>query len=514
MHLALCILDIQIAIFDLLSEKRDLLSAILVCKDWQDVGETLLWKELPNLIPLLMLMPKDAWRVNRFPQSIVLPYTFAFTRKITEDDWSHVYRRARLVRSITFELLSHSPSLLKEVARRPPKRPLFSQIDCLNFRGTPGDLHTRPVPDGFMDVFYHTNTIVDLDCHKISPFCLPDAHRLHAVGDVWIVWVPKHGPGLSDEAACRAHAISVVDAFLACQPASLVLSFIKVPFSTTLLQRLYGCKSLCELTVAYDNAYDDAQLSAPYPTKASLPNLRSLKVREAATATCTAAAIAAACTALSELEVDFGDHGDDTHLLDLASTIHSHLDASMLQVVAISWQGWALQMAHLAPLTAAENLETLLLLGGRASQSMLADADYERLFPHWPRLQTLCVEAEDAVGRCTLATLGVLAQCCHYIERIDLPLADATAPAPQLTQIGQPLSSVEVNEAAVRLTFNLVSESDPETLATFLLGLFPRLEQVVAGRQVRDIVERHQWYQVGQRIKEMQMRQSAMDVQH
>ncbi|KAL1664464.1 hypothetical protein GGF50DRAFT_115044 [Schizophyllum commune] len=509
MHLALRILDVQITIFDLLSEKRDLLSAMLVCKDWQDAAEMLLWKELPNLIPLLMLTPKDAWRVNRSQRSTVLPYTFTFTRTITEDDWSHVYPRARLVRKITFELLSHSSSLVEEVARRRPKRPLFSQIDSLIFRGTPGDLHTRPVPPAFMDIFYDTNTIVDLACHKISPFCLPDAHRLHAVGNVNISWVPKHGLGLSDEAVCRAHAISVVDALIACQPASSSLSFMKVRFSTTLLKRLYECKSLRKLTIEFNNTHVDANLSAPYPTKGSLPNLRSLTVREAATVTCTAAAIVAACTALSDLDVDFGDHGSGAHLLDLTSTIHSHHDATMLQIVAISWQRWALQMTHLAPLTAAENLEKLILLGGRASKSMLADADYERLFSHWPRLQTLCIEAEYAVGRCTLATLGVLAQCCHNLELVELPLAEATVPDPQLAHNEQPLNSVEVNEAAVHVTFNLASRSDTETMATFLLGLFPRLQQVIPGWQVDDVVERRQWYQVGQRIKEMQRRPRA-----
>ena len=76
MHLALRILDIQIAIFGLLSQKRDVLSTILVCRDWQDAAEALLWKELPHLIPLLMLMPRAAWRVNKIQGSSLLLYTF------------------------------------------------------------------------------------------------------------------------------------------------------------------------------------------------------------------------------------------------------------------------------------------------------------------------------------------------------------------------------------------------------------------------------------------------------
>ncbi|KAL1672505.1 hypothetical protein EV122DRAFT_283881 [Schizophyllum commune] len=170
-------------------------------------------------------------------------------------------------------------------------------------------------------------------------------------------------------------------------------------------------------------------------------------------------------------------------------------------------------MTHLAPLTAAENLEKLILLGKGDPKSMLADADYEQLFFHWSRLQTLRIEVEDEVGRCTLATLGVLARSCHNLEQVELPLADATVPAPQNAHNEQPLNSGEVNEAAVHVTFNLASRSDTETMATFLVELFPRLEQVIPGWQVDDVVEKRQWYQVGQRIKEMQQRSSAMDVQ-
>ncbi|KAL1702465.1 hypothetical protein EV121DRAFT_281892 [Schizophyllum commune] len=510
MHLALRILDIQIAIFGLLSQKRDLLSTILVCRDWQDAAEALLWKELPHLVPLLMLMPSAAWRVNKIQGSSLLLYTFVFTRQIAEDDWSHVYRHARLVRRITFELESHPPSLIDGVSRCPPREPLFLHIDKLIYRATSSGLHTRPVPAPFMDIFYNSGAIIDLVCYNISPFSLPNPHRLRALGKVIIRWVPRHAPVLSDEAACLAHAMSVIDALTACQPASLSLDFYKMRFSASLLERLYQCKPLRELTLDFDDSYDDSHRSAPYPTKASLPNLHSLTIREAETATCTAAAIAGACTTLASLDVDFRHYGTGDHLLSLTSTIRTHCDAAALRDVTICWHVWALHLAHLAPLATARNLEKLFLLGERASKSALADADYENLVSHWPRLQTLCIEVEEAVGRCTLATLCILAQCCHDIERIELPLTDATVPSSQMTSGDMSLNTAKASGSAVQITFHLASETDTETMATFLLALFPRIEEVEPGWKLDDIRGRQQWYQVRQRISEMRKQSDAM----
>ncbi|KAI5893201.1 uncharacterized protein SCHCODRAFT_02574435 [Schizophyllum commune H4-8] len=516
MHLALRILDIQLAIFDLLSQKRDLLSAILVCKDWQDAAERLLWKELPDLIPLLMLMPNDAWHVNKMHRSNLLPYSFVFTRQISEDDWFHVYRRAHLVRRITFELLSHPPSLIDRVARCPPRQPLFLQVDKLIFRATSDSLHTRPIPARFLDIFYNSGAIIDLVCYNISSFSLPDPHRLRALGKVIIRWVPNHAEsGLGDEASCLAHAMSLIDALIACQPASLSLTLSQTRFSASLIKRLYQCKPLRELTLEFDDSYDDSHCSVPCPAKASLPNLHSLTIREAETATCTAAAIVGACTTLALLDVDFRNHGTGRHLMDLTTTIHSNCNAATLRDVTICWEAWALHLAHLAPLTTAMNLEKLFLLGEGGAKSALTDADYENLVSHWPRLQTLCIEVQKAVGRCTLATLGILAQCCHNIERIELPLTDATVPDPQMTwsdTLPSP-GPAKASGPAVQITFHVATETDTETMATFLLRLFPRLEEVDPGWMLDDINGRQRWYEVGKRIKEMQRRSSAMDGQ-
>ena len=41
--------------------QRDLFSLALVSQDWRNVAEPVLWEDLPNIVYLLKLMPRDCW---------------------------------------------------------------------------------------------------------------------------------------------------------------------------------------------------------------------------------------------------------------------------------------------------------------------------------------------------------------------------------------------------------------------------------------------------------------------
>lgn len=93
--------------------QHDLCRLALVSRDWFDIVTPVLWMDVgPGILPLLMLLPSDSWCIteepeeagqgNRapriFPQLPIM--AFEFIRPLTQADWSHVYKRSYMVRSI------------------------------------------------------------------------------------------------------------------------------------------------------------------------------------------------------------------------------------------------------------------------------------------------------------------------------------------------------------------------------------------------------------------------------
>ncbi|TRM56053.1 hypothetical protein BD626DRAFT_520928 [Schizophyllum amplum] len=65
MHTVLTIRELLFAVFeDGVLHRADIASIALVCRLWSDVANIVLWSKLDSLIPLLRLLPDNAWSVR------------------------------------------------------------------------------------------------------------------------------------------------------------------------------------------------------------------------------------------------------------------------------------------------------------------------------------------------------------------------------------------------------------------------------------------------------------------
>lgn len=69
MHRCLFILDVLGIIFNEIFEDSEsgpetMAALARTCQDFQDTALDILWKEVPDLVPLLKCLPSDAWKIT------------------------------------------------------------------------------------------------------------------------------------------------------------------------------------------------------------------------------------------------------------------------------------------------------------------------------------------------------------------------------------------------------------------------------------------------------------------
>ena len=95
--------------------RHDIYQFIQVCRFWHDATISILWEDLGSLIPLLRLLPEDAWqleqrklRLGRSMQACVscrnhrdfrmsLKFIQVLRRPLSEADWEKVLRETNVV---------------------------------------------------------------------------------------------------------------------------------------------------------------------------------------------------------------------------------------------------------------------------------------------------------------------------------------------------------------------------------------------------------------------------------
>ena len=80
MHAALHVPEVLSLVFndDSLS-RATVLNMALTCLYWHEIAMEVLWRELPSLVPLFMLMPEDAWCAPRGERTPLEPIRFVRT---------------------------------------------------------------------------------------------------------------------------------------------------------------------------------------------------------------------------------------------------------------------------------------------------------------------------------------------------------------------------------------------------------------------------------------------------
>ncbi|KAI4517719.1 hypothetical protein K525DRAFT_210270 [Schizophyllum commune Loenen D] len=113
----------------------DLGALRLTCKRWSPEAEQEMWSRVFRLLPLLRLIPEDAWLEGETVSTLKLyrrQLSFRFIRPLTPQDWIPVMKRARFVKRQWFMDLTTLEYLEGQVdailACPPPSLPLFPNM--------------------------------------------------------------------------------------------------------------------------------------------------------------------------------------------------------------------------------------------------------------------------------------------------------------------------------------------------------------------------------------------------
>ncbi|KAL1715304.1 hypothetical protein EV715DRAFT_207760 [Schizophyllum commune] len=107
----------------------------LTCKRWSPEAEQEMWSHVFRLLPLLRLIPEDAWLEGETVMLIARYHLQRFIRPLTPQDWIPVMKRARFVKRQWFMDLTSLEYLEGQVntilACPPPSLPLFPNMRSL-----------------------------------------------------------------------------------------------------------------------------------------------------------------------------------------------------------------------------------------------------------------------------------------------------------------------------------------------------------------------------------------------
>ncbi|KJA21319.1 hypothetical protein HYPSUDRAFT_741768 [Hypholoma sublateritium FD-334 SS-4] len=96
-------------------DRRSLVSVLKTCRSFSVVATRLLWRDLHNLVPLILTMPDDllgveSWDLDN-PSSKFMPRSITFRRDVVPSDWERFDLYAPLVRHLSvIERLEQSPA--------------------------------------------------------------------------------------------------------------------------------------------------------------------------------------------------------------------------------------------------------------------------------------------------------------------------------------------------------------------------------------------------------------------
>ncbi|KAI4517991.1 hypothetical protein K525DRAFT_209643 [Schizophyllum commune Loenen D] len=428
----------------------------LTCSYWHEIAMEVLWRELPSLVPLFMLMPEDAWCAPRGERTPLEPIRFGLRRTVTSHDWHRVHRYARHVRSLRIQPQTYRKSIAKALRASESDGPLFPGLRHLSFASqwdwdkcdhlailrmllSPSLAHLAiDIPNSYLEKLSCLAPI----CSALTTFSFTDQGYADA------------RPSPADLSAC-----------VRAWPA---LTSISLNGSAGMSQ-LMPALALCDSAGVPDAVFAPCSPSGAYP-RASFAALRDLTIGGQSAAYVVGLMKSWGVRPIERLSV-FGLELPAEAARALIADIPTHCEPTALSKLMISATspGWRLRAEDVAPLAKCTGLTSLVL--NVSDGADIADVEYETLARSWPLLQRVEFPGsyDRAVApRCTMAALGAFAGACTHLESIVLSF-DANmdaVPSPSL-------SNTTVTH--LNVVDSPIDESYAPRVAERLATLFPSL---------------------------------------
>ncbi|TRM61962.1 hypothetical protein BD626DRAFT_458939 [Schizophyllum amplum] len=466
---------------------RELYQFALVSRLWNTVATPLLWEILPHHLPLLKLLPDDAWsmtrpfgaafRLSKDPAAanafFNLPRLEALTvnRSLEQDDWQNIRPLAHYVKFMRYDGELCTSSTFSRMASSPPSEVLLPNLQRLQ-------VTTKGVPTNSFLPFLLSPAIWDLqlkvlcedmpDLSAIAARCphlthlllsLPllrslDMRAAQKLGLEIIQYGSKHLTHLSlliarlDEGGML---VSVLGYSPSLTSLRLFLSFpgTRAPYQqqtlTTTPQPLF-----VNLRLLHVNLMPPAFAQALIKSWGGPRPIESLSI------------------ALTHF-----DTIDD--MANLIETIATHCSPSTLTRihtlagVSQEWTSIPWPFSYLRPLSGHRRLETVCI-GETKGAPQFSDADYGELARWWPELVQLNVPNLTG-SSCTLAALFHFADKCPRLQKLNLKLN-----ALEIPYLGEKklwgnsvLRELDINDGRIVLSLEV---------ADCISGAFPQLSKL------------------------------------
>ncbi|KAL1706010.1 hypothetical protein EV121DRAFT_257735 [Schizophyllum commune] len=429
---------------------RDRLALAQVSKGCTEVAERYIWRDLHSVAPLLLCLPRDAWRVKQTPMktsfgnATIVPCVYLERELTREDITATLKRRATYVRSLSVHPLSGIRPLDPSAGRR---QPLYLQWDTL-VAFTKLIKHKRlfkyvqSFHVGHSQVFYHSeHVLVPLMYKRIKTLSLacPIVDLSYAVQaahvqptDLILRSVDVNSPiwgGRDRRGAVDTGVLGALDLWIA----SLKTLDMAVPMTERALPVIARGKSLQSLTL------NSVSLLRPVEGH-DLGSLRHLSVTNQPASFSRSLLGSQVLEEIDLSNVMIQSAGDITQLLATLAQSHCLRHVSIVRhsgYKTVAEDGsrihCSLKLMDLAPLMAHKDLETLVI--NATDDVRLTDADYGALAQALPALRVCKLLAKPVphstvppAVECTLHALMPFAVHCPALEELCIQMNTKSVP--------------------------------------------------------------------------------------
>lgn len=474
MHPALTIPELCFAISTAgVLHKADIYSLTLVSRFWNDIAEVVLWESLDSLLPLMCLLPNDAWANNhQHPH-------FSLQRPLHPEDWDIFSTRANLVKRIYLRFDEISLRDQGWIVQSPPAASMLPQLHTLHVNGCANP----EISANFLSLLFSpTTTMIKLQ--DISHWRILDWRPIfsqcprvdHVAVDNWLL---GKGNGSTHTVFC----MSLLKALTTCEHLTRVRLSIDFRYGHDFVLALAACPALDDLIFALQGEEEDlppTTLNIPYP---SFPSLRSLYCFFGPMSLIHSIIASHHARPLTAIHVE-GPLYTQGALVELLVAVKEHCDQGTLAEFHLEGECMAvnlrktvtLRLDVLAPLAAFRALSHVTLLG--MTDIELDSAACEEMAGWWPCLMEFNVgqTTTPVKTHCALSAVAFFARLCPQLARLRLPHIDASEVPDVQDGDAQPVKP----SGKLRPLFELVLDdapiADPEKVAKYLLHIFPAIK--------------------------------------
>ncbi|TRM58891.1 hypothetical protein BD626DRAFT_510029 [Schizophyllum amplum] len=467
MQSALYIPEVRHAICAELS--RDALSKLSrISHDWSDVANIYLWETLENLVPLLCLMPADAWYL--LPDASPSEASFNLTRPLTPIDWDPVLRRSSLVKVLSlqeYDAPTYATAAAQSMCHCPPPSTLLPRLRSLSF-------NTYADPQFRRSQFQLQLITSSLRVLRVEGPWPPGIGFMHVAASC--PELESYGCDIEQvEATSSEIASDLARAVFGWRSLTVVELGLGRLGLTAVLPVLAQLPSLASVSL---RCFGDPQKNLLLP-KNSFPSLVHLTLCYLQLPVMATIFRSWTMRPIATFSVTPNTGSSPEELLHTLGCLQEHCEPLNLHDLHISLRmndpdGWSIRLEHLAPLAHFPNLRRVAVYGP-GQHTDINDDEFAQMVQWWPHLQRLDLGTNvyhGGSGRlCSLSALSFFAVGCEDLTYLSLPLAAAVVPNIDSNRMKRHfnLSGLDVGNAPIE---------DPWAVALFLSALFPNLNTV------------------------------------